>query len=132
MVSPLIVEEPPVKGNTRLTPLPLMVSKVEPGPAIGRLVLTSSSPEPSAMVRLFRDESKVMVSPTPAANIACLSDPAPESLAFRTVKMAASMKEALAKKAAAARTKEQDNFGTCLHGEAIGAPIDRFVFVSGG
>jgi hypothetical protein len=110
--------------------LPLTVNKVAPGPVIVRLVLTTISPEVSVMVVSLRDGSKTMVSPLAASNTACRSDPVPLSLVIETVHVAASTREALARKAQAGRTEQKNNLQTRLQIGAMGASIDRVVFVS--
>src|SRR5262245_22559505 len=71
--------------KTRLALLPLMASKLAPGPSMSRLLLIASSSLVSVIVWPLRLGAKTMLSPLLARPIASRREPAPLSWLFRTV-----------------------------------------------
>src|SRR5262245_18593409 len=75
--------------KTRSASLPLMVSRLTPGPLISRSSVMSSWPEARAMVPANPGAKAMSSAPgrALASRIACRSEPAPLSPRFRTVKV---------------------------------------------
>ena len=74
----MVTVSPPLMSKTRFALLPLMASKLAPGPSMSRLLLNASSPLVSVMVWPSRVGAKTIVSPLPAALIAARREPAPQ------------------------------------------------------
>jgi hypothetical protein len=74
--------------KTRAVPCPLIVRPGEPAPSIVMLLVIAGS-DVARLIVLFAGKLKTITSLAAAEMMACLSDPAPLSLVFVTVNVAA-------------------------------------------
>jgi hypothetical protein len=83
----MVTVTPPLMSKTRLISLPLMASRLAPGPSMSRLLVIASWSLVRVMVWPARLEAKTIVSPLLAAAMVSRRDPPPLSRLFRTVRV---------------------------------------------